>query len=357
MIDFLKILVSNPKTKARLRGDERLIFREKTERLSHFDFEVIQAKETKVYKGILFCFFENKLEILFRPHYYFNNNKHNANDFTAEDCMAVIESLINEFDLEDELEQFRVINIEFGVNAVSPIDVKDLITFTAYHRRNQFVNDSGLQFSKKSYSIDRQGRANKYKIIKFYAKSLQFPKYAEENLFRFEVKSKKSRFINSLGIYNLGDLITRETYQELKTAILSEIEEVLILHPVNDNSLTKRIQNQLRRYLNPNQWYKDLQKSRNQFSRKKKRYFDILNDLNENIHSDMNHIIKEKLNELLNEKGAYSPPKTKNEKGAYSPINIRGNCTLLENVNYNNRSKPKKSNYREPILAINSNNN
>lgn len=332
MIDFLKILVKDSDLAENVFRNDRLIFHDRRERLSHFDFETIQAKETKQYKGILFCRYDKKLEILFRPLYYFNENLHNANDFTALNNVEVLNEFINDFQLDEVLGEMQIINLEFGINAVCPMDVRDLITFAKYHSRNEFVNDDGLKYSKKSYRTNPDGKANQYKIIKFYAKSIQFPEYAEPNLFRFEVKSKKSKYINSLGIFNLSDLLREETYQTLKSAILNEFQQVLILDSSFDiANLDKRQENKLKDYLNSDTWYRILQKqngNRNEFTKAKKRYFELLDKSGRNIHSDLQKIVSDKLDFLTNEKGAFLPPFQKDEKGAYFPINIMGNCTF-----------------------------
>lgn len=317
MIDFLKLQVNDRTLMEKFYLDERLTFHESHEKLSHFDFETIYAKETRTYKGILFCFNDKGLEILFRPHYYYNGNVHNANDFTTQDCISVLSEFINTFDITD-LEKYRIVNIEFGLNAISDIPVKHLITHTAYHQRNQFLNDSDLPYSKKSYSSNRFGKANNYKMIKFYAKGLQFPRYADENLFRFEIKSKKSRYINQLNIYDLSDLLKHDTYLRLKETLLSEFKDVLILYAdKNTDKLSKRQISTLKKYLNSWTWFEIQQKHRNEFNKTKKRLQNLLNKTGYNIHYETYQIMKNKLDiltEKQNETGAYSPPYRKTKQ-------------------------------------------
>jgi hypothetical protein len=160
------------------------------------------------------------LDILFKPHYYFNDNLHNANDFKILDCIAVIKKVKNALNLD--LEAFKVLNIEYGLNFLSPIDIKDLITYLAYHSTNEFRTDTGLPFSKKSYSFKPNGTANEYKIIKAYAKDIQFPDFCDKDTGRFEVKSKKSRFINPLGIYKATDLLNLNVYYTLAESLILE---------------------------------------------------------------------------------------------------------------------------------------
>lgn len=316
-----------------------LVWHDKKETLSHFDFEVIQSKETKTYNGILFCFHTNKLEILFRPHYYFNQNKHNANDFTAMCCIKVLQDFIKTFGIYD-FEKFKVVNLEYGLNIKSPIDVKDLVTFLYSHQRNEFKTDAGLSYSKKAYRSTHWGKENTYKIIKAYAKGLQFPEVAERDLFRFEVKSKKSRYIKKLGIYDLSDLLNPIIYETFASELIKEFAEVLILD--NDGIFTNlniKEKDKLEKYLNTNFWYKVLQdkQNRNKFSYHKKEYFRLLEKTENNIHTTLKNLIKKKL-EILKisavspppEKtkiSAVSPPLRKKKISADSPINIMGNCT------------------------------
>lgn len=359
MIDFLKILVLNTELQERFYNDPRLTFHNYRERLRHFDFETIQARVAKIHKGILFCFYDNKMEILFRPHYYFNENKHNANDFHVKSCILIILEFVNEFDLRPYLNDLKVLNIEIGINAVSPIDVRDLIASTAYHSKNQFVNDDELPFSKKSFSTQSNGKANKYKIIKFYAKGLQYPQYGHPDLFRFEIKSKKSQYINEiLKVDAIGSLLLPETYQTFKNVILNEFDRVLILDYTNaGDNLTASEKTKLNYFQNSITWFKSLQGHRNQFAKDRNRYFELLDKTGKNIHRIIREIISQKLDELTNQPepiqlpdmdsrlsiivenksvqdpetanktGAKLPPPDQDKRGAILPINIMQNCT------------------------------
>lgn len=328
MVDFLKL-----ETYSILQIDyfKNLILLEwvsDIDKLSNFDKEVIISKKVKQYKGIYFCFYSNKLEILCKPHYYFNDGLHNANDFTIMDC---INRLVEIRDvLKIDLKAFKVVNIEYGINCVSPINVKELITYIYSHERNAFLSDAGLPYSKKSYSINSNNTANQYKIIKAYAKGLQFPQYTDVNTFRIEVKSKKSRFINRLGIYNLDDLLNPTYYLAMVESIISEFEKFLILDCVTDfQTLSLKEQTKIRDYNNPNAWYMiNNSSNRNSFSKNKVTYYNLINKVPFNLKSQLRQIIYDKL-ELL-KKGADSPPTVVNKKGADSQLYNKGICTLQE---------------------------
>lgn len=340
MIDFLKILITNDTLINQINTSPLLIWHNKQERLSHFDFETVLSKQTKIYKGVLFCFYDNKVEVLFRPHYYFNDNLHNANDFSVNNCITVTNRLINELYITEYTNELKVINIEYGINVISPIDCKKLVKFISYHGKNEFKTDTGLAYSKKSYSETKTGTANKYKIIKAYNKGLQFPEYCDINTFRFEVKSKQTKYIKQLGIETIKDLLNPETYKTLFNELIKEFDDVLILGNSQEyKTLTTKENNLLNKYLNPNNWFEVTQINknklgkiinRNKFNKAKDRYLKLVNKTGYNIHTELKNIIIEKLKNL-EQKGAFSTPIEKRQKGAFSTINIIGNCTPLLN--------------------------
>ncbi|MCK0148214.1 hypothetical protein MWU78_21385 [Arenibacter sp. F26102] len=346
MIDHIKILIFDRSEIDRIYNSSKLTFHNYNEKLSHFDFETILTKKTKSYNGILFCRFENKLDILFRPHYLFNNNIHNANDFSVGNCIEIINDFINDFEIVD-FSHFKIVNIEFGLNFHFPGYGKDLVTYAEYHKKDQFRTDSELPYSKKSYSIDHRGRANTYKIIKMYCKGLQFPKYTDVDTLRIEVKSKKSAYIKQLGIIDIGDLTNPIVYKNLESELLQVVGELLILdRRIDFDKLNKRGENKLKEYLNTHTWFEALQKGRNEFSRKRKRYFESLVKAGRNVHQELYLIIVKKLESIQykevqkganfplkcqNEKGADFPAKLEAQKGADFPINIMEICTHLPN--------------------------
>ena len=325
MIDLLKLETTNTTQIDYLFNHELLDWHSDTDKINIFDKEVINTKKIKQYKGIYFCFYSNKLDILFKPHYYFNDNLHNANDFKIIDCIAVIYEVKNALNLD--LEVFKVINIEYGLNILSPIDIRNLITYIIYHSKNEFKTDTGLSYSKKSYSVTKYGTANQYKIIKAYAKGLQFPRYSDINTFRFEVKSKKSRFINKLGVYSLTDLLHVNVYFALVNSLIVEFEDTLILDCETDfNTLNQKEQTKISKFNNPMEWYKiNNASNRNSFSKNKTAYYKLINKVPINLKNQLRQIIYDKL-EIL-KKGAISLPKDNIKKGADSQLYNRGICT------------------------------
>lgn len=324
-IDFVKVRIVEQALIQEIKANPHLVWNSKTEKLSHFDFEQVQTKETRLYKGILFCFHSDKLEILFRPHYFFNNNEHNANDFPVKKCIEVLRKLVEVLELEN-LEPLQVVNLEYGINLIVPVPIENLITFIEYHNRNEFKRDTGLIYSKKSYTSTRRGTANTYKIIKAYAKCLQFPDHTPKNTFRFEVKSKKSLYINKLGINSYNDLLEPETYNRLGEELIKEFEAVLILdNETTFANLNPKEKRTLKEYLNTHTWYRILQKYRNGFNYHKEKYFTLLNKTGTNIHTLIKTLLREKVEVL--KFSADLPTLQKNKISADLPVYIGEICT------------------------------
>jgi hypothetical protein len=329
MIDFLKLQTYDLTLVDYFNNNELLMWLSDTDKLNHSYTEVINTKKVKQYKGIYFCFYSNRLDILLKPHYYFNGNLHNANDFRITDCINVINEFKNDFKID--LNLLKVVNIEFGLNVISPIDIKDLITFLAYHERNEFRTDAGLSFSKKSYKPTKNGTANKYKFIKAYAKGLQFPTYCSINTFRFEVSSKMNKYCKrELTVNTANNLLNLEVYYKMADLLLKEFKEVLILDCItNFENLTPKDLKKVTGYLNPLLWYKIKNQSRNSFSKNKTNYYKLIDKVENHLKRQLEKIIFDKLKFL--KEGAYSTPKENINKGAYSNIYKDGICTLNEN--------------------------
>jgi len=309
MIDFLKIWIYDKQQIEYLYTSPLLIWSGKNEKLLP-DLESIKTVVTKTYEGIIFNFYCDKLEILFKPHYYYNGNKHNANDFTVKDFIYTI--IFLQQTLKLNLSLCFIMNIEYGINIVSPICVKHLINYIKYHFKNEFLNHKGLQYSKYSTTSDKSGKLNLYKIIKAYAKGLQFPEFCHINTFRFEIKSNRTEYIkNNIGVITLQDMLALEPYQKMSENIISEFENVLLLDIyAQPSNLSKSEIEDLKEYLNPDYWYHILQHpDRNKFTKTKNKYLKIISKDQNNLHLKVSNLIRNKLCFLT--KGAILSPPSK----------------------------------------------
>lgn len=297
MLDFLKLLTIDYGTMNSLKNNPLLTW-SKSEETLDFDNETINTKTMKMYKGILFAFYDKKLEILFKPHYYHNNNLHNANDFSVHKCMKIISEFRDLLNIE--LEKFRIINIEFGINIVSPVEIEKLITWIKFHSKNQFFNHSGLRYSKQSQSVSKSGRYSNYKAIKAYAKGFQFPQYSNRDTFRFEIKSKTSQYISGvLNIYTLDDLLDYEVYEYMGHELMKEFSEILILDKnVKMESLSRKEQYRLHKYLDVDVWERYTNNSINVYRNNFKKFHDLLDKTGMHLKKQVQLLLQEKIEML-----------------------------------------------------------
>lgn len=298
MIDFLKIKVTDAEVIKYFWQHELLYFHSENEKLLS-DNETIKTVKKKQYKQIEFEFTKYVLYIRFKPHYYYNNNLHNANDFSVLNCIKTLSELKNIFDLD--LRYLPIVNIEFGLNVVLPqqlICIKDFLIYMIFHNRNPFYTSNKYSHCRYSHSVDRNGYANVYKMIKAYAKGVQFPLFTDKNTFRFEVKSNRKEYINTLGIHTLNDLLNPNIYTKLIDAILKEFDEVLIIDEQAKPILSKIKLNNHKKKLNPIYWNKLLNKSQNVFRRNIIAYYDALNTCDIHLKKEVRKLMFDKLLEL-----------------------------------------------------------
>ncbi len=107
MTDYLKIISKNHQLAERLSKNpllKKFSINQKFNNKLDLESDIKQATHVYTYEEILFCFFTKdevftKLEILLKPHYYYNNNLHNANKFSVIDCIKTLSKIKNIFNL------------------------------------------------------------------------------------------------------------------------------------------------------------------------------------------------------------------------------------------------------------------
>ena len=188
----------------------------------------------------------------------------------------------------------KIVNIEYGLNVLSPINGKDLIDFLYLHRKKMFTYKTDLQYYKEKSNSSEN-------IIKAYSKGVQYPMYCNIDTFRFVVKSKKSRHINNLGIFSFLDLLNFDVYLKIRDKILNEFKEVLILHQsVNMDLLTDKDKLSLKDCLNAYNWNEKIKNNhRHTYRNNLNKYNELLTKCGFNIHTILYEILSKKLDELL----------------------------------------------------------
>ena len=287
MLDLLKFKITDEIQINTIWNNELLEYVGKSERLY---IDEIKEKETKRYKNLYFIKHQNRLEVSGSIHYFYNDGLHNADDFYIEYCISAIIKIQNIFNID--LNKCQLINLEYGVNINPIINVTELIQSLIYHEKRQFTRPT-------TYFNFKLAGNEAYKQIKAYDKSVQFPQECE-NTFRFEVRSRQSKFIQSLGLFTLQDLTNISNYDVLIASILKEWDNVLLF------DLSKDIDT---KFFNTSFWEDILKNgSRNKFNNQKKLYYKKLGP--NNLHDNIRKVIERRTKYL---KCVHIPTSTKVE--------------------------------------------
>ena len=271
MLDLFKFRITDVAQIDTVWNNELLEYVGKSERLY---IDEIKEKQIRKYKNLIFIKYQDRLEISGSIHYFYNDELHNADDFYIEDCISAIIQIKNIFDLD--LNNCKLINLEYGVNINPIINVTDLVHNLIYHSTRQFVRTT-------IHNDFKQAGNEAYKQVKAYNKSVQFP-HECENTFRFEVRTREHKFLKKLGIVSLQDLVEISNYDKLITSLLNEWDNVLLF------DLSKDIDT---KFFNTHFWEDVLKNgNRNKFNNQKKLYYKKLGS--NNLHSTIRNIIERK---------------------------------------------------------------
>lgn len=248
--------------------------------------ELLSAK----YKNLVFEYYpkSERLTISGSLHVFYNDGKHNYNDFNITALFCVLNDFYNSFGLLPH--NLHLLQLEWGVNVTPPIPSNDIINHCLLHGRNPF--------EAKYYSVEGRYNqveyANRY-LIKLYNKGLHYKLNSE--ILRFERKQIRYWFYcRQQGIgQTLQDLIQSD-FIGLRATLLKDWDNVLMFDPLMNPD--KKI---LFKYRDIRFW--DQSNFKDRFQRKY--HVDRLRDANKkhgaNIHGQITKLIKQKLNDLTTE--------------------------------------------------------
>lgn len=243
------------------------------------------------------------VEIVFAPHYHYNNYKHNGNDFSPINCIKAIQDILDELEfLKSEYADLKVVNIEFGFNLIINVFYGLIIEGLLFHNKTNFYK----KFKKLQYFLIT--KSTKYKQIKVYAKGLHCHEKlnafdVDKNTLRIEVKSKQSKYINKLDIYTAKDLLNLCKYDRLMGAVLKEWDSILLLNLNPDFGNMKKDEMEFIQNANKQSYWQDLlaeNVNRNKFGRYKAKYYKILKGEN-NLHQQIKNKIIDKIEQFKND--------------------------------------------------------
>src|SRR5690606_30857080 len=161
--------------------------------------------------------------------------------------MQVLDEVFKLLKIEkNDLNEYRVVNIEFGVNVIPETDVKEVVNSIKYWKRKPFRRN------KADFSLITNSTAHKQ--IKAYAKGiddLERLKSGEvhPNTFRFEIKQKKSQQIvysilktkDSKEKFTADNLFKIDVYERFQELLLNDLDLTLFIeNPKTKKGLTKK---------------------------------------------------------------------------------------------------------------------
>lgn len=281
MVDFVKVAYQDGSVlrKNPLLNFETIADSEALEKQVNYDI----AK----YKGLKFQLWEsNFLLVTGSLHYFFNNDKHNHNDFSHSSLVAVLKEFEQIFDLE--LKKGMLQNIEFGVNIKPFCDTSSILDNLIHHKTERFTDGNHGKFKE---AIHQQY------YVKIYDKANQF-KLSEQKM-RFELKFKKMQKVNYFDIRCLNDLLSTEWVESIGELLLKEWSNVLIFDTTIDKQLFRDKNKELKlfQWQNINYWL-NLDKSNR--AKELKKYKNCVKNHSLEIQLRNGLIIKNKWLELAN---------------------------------------------------------
>ena len=174
-------------------------------------------------------------------HKYKNDGSHNANDFTAEELLAVLDEVVCCFGVDPYRSTLN--NVEFGVNIRLTFPVAELLAALICYKGEPFVKDSA------NGGIYYQATLSQY-AVKVYDKGRQFN--LAGNLLRVEVKVFKMQYLKGRGVnlHCLADLMNVAQYPAIGNLLAETFEGILFDCPTvtrNPPDTLKAIDRQLLR--------------------------------------------------------------------------------------------------------------
>ncbi|WP_289054476.1 hypothetical protein [Carboxylicivirga marina] len=262
--------------------------------------------QTAYFKSMQFIIYDSGTIILDGSlHKYWNDGKHNFNDFNIAAIDEVLQDIQQKFKIASH--QMLLRQIEIGVNIIPPCSTVQILKHCFQHRKQSFawsyVPDEGkyIQVEHSQYFIKIYDKAKHYR-------KKGFDVGANEKL-RFEIKYSKLEKLKKHQIYTVDDLIKYG---------LSNFSEVLTDEWANVLFYDFTIQSKSRlidKFNNPYYW--DELRTKGTYYKQKNRLKEFISNDSNNIASDIENRIRQKCIELT-QKGTridqYQEP-FKNKKG------------------------------------------
>lgn len=255
MIDFIKIIIKDLKPSL-LEANPLLDFYDNINlktgeiRTTNRNGNKVTPSKKAMYKNLEFKIYDTGLITLSGSlHLYWNDGKHNYNNFNNEAVLWVLSDLRTKFNIEPQQCILRC--LEIGININPPIPTNEILDNCFLHKTSPF---------EFKYNSDegkfKQVQHNEY-IIKIYNKALNYKSKGfdiDTEIMRFELKYTTLTRLKQKGIFTLQDLINYDLYN-FKHEVLKEWQNVLYYdNTIQIEALSTKLKKAVLDYRNPNYW-------------------------------------------------------------------------------------------------------
>jgi len=203
-----------------------------------------------------------------------NGKEYNFNLFTYSNLCEQID-YINSRLPKDIREYPYITQLEFGINIPLDTTVRKII------RNNIVMHDLREVCSKRTFSgrgILKQFNRHDYSL-KVYDKSAQYGLNSE--IMRIEIKILKTRKLESMGVFSIGDLKNKDVLENLFNELMHRFKQLTIIDDYNEDDINDNDLTLLRIYSNPRYWQVDIKsKSGTTKARHRKKFDRILEKYN-----------------------------------------------------------------------------
>lgn len=301
MYDYVKIVINNISFANDLLNNALLNFSSPII-LNTGEFK--DHLKTADYKNLIFMIYiSGRVEIKGSLHKYWNDGKHNYNDFNLRAIRETIKDLHEKFNINPSLA--RLSNLEVGLNIITPFNPNDLLSSIIAFKSSSFnqMRTKGPGFGKDVY-FQQFG-------VKFYNKAMQY--FRHENILRFEKKYIKMICLGWGDVF-LSDLLKFEFAAHCINDLLKCFDEMIITEVI-DSTLLSKNENRIYEFCNnPLNWGKMTRKHRYKY---KNQFADIVQTFGrQNFKVTIRELLFNKGNELINAyKSGYILTDIKNAEG------------------------------------------
>lgn len=215
------------------------------------------------------------LKISLKPHFFYNDDLHNANHFPHNKVIEVLKEICNKLNIKKP-NLLTPTSADYGINLTpDQFDSKDIIRQSLYYgKRPMLIRHTHLPFFKTTKEIGSHPTIG----AKIYHKGLEFPNYAHENTFRYENMFASNRKLNQqFSINSFADFFDIDLYEKFADYILKSWDNLLILDYISEEYGEH----------NPD-YYDNRRHYRNGLTNAKKNYYKI----HGNCHREMKKLLE-----------------------------------------------------------------